>query len=239
MTRAFHAAALLLLAALIAMCPSTARAQAGVFGPSSQRPPMTVLPSCATGHLVGACFDFESGTLDGWSLAEWAAESSGYVSGTLRSVSGHGARSGRALRVQAEFRSGGWSAIALDLRADVSLADYAGMVAEVLAPADTTLDLAVRFVFVSGPYWDWLEMEEAAPLEPGEWSVVEAPLDADAWRGPRYSGNADERRWAAYLSDVHRIIIRIEANTDRSSRGTMDLAMISVDNIRFPVHSGR
>ena len=210
-----------------------------MVAPSSERAPLTHLPSCVDGRIVGACFDFECGALDNWQLAQWATESDGYVGGTVGLSSDHAARSGRSLRIQAEFQPVGWSAIALELRADVSLADYRTMAAEVLAPLDTTLRLAVRFVIVAGPRWDWLETKEAFPLESGTWSVVEAPLAADAWRGPQYSGAHDDAQWASYLRDVHKIIIRIETRSGPATRHTSGPLIISIDNIWFPERAGR
>ncbi len=199
---------------------------------------MTRLPSCVAGRIVGACFDFESGTLDGWQLAEWATESDGYVRGTVGVSSRPESESGRSMQIQAEFRSIGWSAIALELRADVSLADYSGIRADVLAPADTTFHLGVRFVILAGPSWQWLETKEPIPLEPGKWSVVAAPLEADAWRGPEYSDAVDERQWVAQLREVHKIIVRVESYPDRAGDDRSDVAAISIDNIWFPERDG-
>jgi hypothetical protein len=142
------------------------------------------------------------------------------------------------MQIQAEFRSIGWSAIALELRADVSLADYSGIRADVLAPADTTFHLGVRFVILAGPSWQWLETKEPIPLEPGKWSVVAAPLEADAWRGPEYSDAVDERQWVAQLREVHKIIVRVESYPDRAGDDTSDVAAISIDNIWFPERDG-
>lgn len=225
---------------LVAACfPSTASAQAVFVAPSGERPPVTRLPSCVAGRVVGACFDFESGNLDGWQLAQWTAESDGYVRGTIGLSSDYGSRSGRSLRIQAEFQSIGWSAIALELRADVSLADYAAIRAELFAPADSPLSLSVRFVIVAGPNWSWIETRQPLPLEPGTWSVVEVPLGLDAWRLPEYSEAVDERQWVAYVRDVHKIIVRLEAYPNGVGGHTTDSSLISVDNIWFPNRGGR
>ncbi len=227
------------LAALIAVLPSTALAQTAI-DLSSEHRRLTVLPSCATEKiLVVACFDFETGMHDRWRIAERAAESFGYVRGTVDLALDIEQSSGRSLRLQAEFDSVGWSAIALELLTELSLMEYAGLVARVRAPADPALRLSVRFAMVAGPLWDWLETEESVPLEPGEWSVVAAPLEADAWRAHGFVDLEDEREWVGYLGEVHAIVIRVEANPDRSRPGSTQLVSLYIDDIRFPLRGGR
>jgi hypothetical protein len=218
--------------------PSITYAQADFIAPS-ERAPMTRLPTCAIGSMVGACFDFENKTLDRWQLAEWATASDGYVDGTVDRSSDAAGRSGTSLRVQTQFSPVGWSAVALELRADVSLADYVSMRADVHPPADSPLHLAVRFVIVAGPAWDWFETRESIPLDPGNWSTAHASLQADAWHRPGYAEAADGRQWNAFLRDVHKIIVRFEASPGRGDPSPAELTTIAVDNIWFPEHDGR
>ena len=228
-----------LLAALIAgSVPSIVYAQADFIAPNA-RLPITSLPSCVDRHVVGACFDFDSGTLDNWQVADWATGSDDYVHGTVDISSDHAARSGRSLRLQAKFQSVGWSTVALELRADVSLADYASVRADVHSSADSTLHLVVRFVIVAGPSWDWFETKEPLPLDPGNWSVARAPLEADAWNGPGYPEATEARQWIASMRDVHKIMLRFEATPDRAGAGPADLTTISIDNIWFPESGSR
>lgn len=213
---------------LVAACGTTslAHAQTDFLAPS-ERAPLTKLPTCAQHGVVEACFDFERGTRDDWRLAT-PAPGLEHAHGVVDLASNGEPRGGRSLRISAEFSSTGWSSVTLELRADVSLTEYAGMRATMLAPEDTALHLAVRFAINAGPSWEWFEAKDALPLDAGAWSVVEVPLETEAWVGPH---GGDHRSWTAYLREVHKIVVRIEASPDWPTRGP---AVIAIDDIWFP-----
>jgi len=191
---------------LMLWVPSVLAAQ---IAPDLLDAPPAELPLCQA-PLVGVCYEFTSDS-EGWHIPAWSRSAVAHVQPSQPVI--YSVPDGStALRIEAGFPQGRWSAAVLELREIRDLNSYEALVARVRVAAGG--QFAVRWAAMVGSRWTWSEVPDATPLRNGQWTEVSVPVE----------------ELGTGLAHVRRLILRIEFTGEGEIGGPV---AVDIDFIRF------
>ena len=166
-------------------------------------------------------YGFE-GSLDGWSIPDWAKSSADYV-GEECLVSQEHAREGRqALELQTAFPGDRWASAYVERQVETTdWSPFSQLTVDVYLPETAPNGLGAKLILTLGDQWQWTEMNRVIQLQPGSWTSVTVNLKP---------GSLDWKFFPdeAFRKDVRKVGVRIEADKGSAYRGSVFL-----DNMRL------
>ena len=151
-------------------------------------------------------FDFEGGNTQEWGIPDWAKNSPDSV-GKVVSISEEVASHGKnALQLLTDFPGGKWTGAYLEVLMHVTDWSPFGTVSvDVYLPPNAPAGLQGRFILTVGEKWEWVEMNRALPLKPGEWTTITANLRAGSLDWKFFPSDA-------FRQDIRKVGLRVESD---------------------------
>ena len=166
-------------------------------------------------------FDFEGGTQD-WVIPDWAKASPDNVSKVLsisEEIASHGKSS---LQLLTDFPGDKWTGAYVEVLMHVTdWSPFGSVAADVYVPPSAPEGLQGRFILTIGEKWEWVEMNRAITLQPGQWTTITANLKA---------GSLDWKFFPTetFRKDIRKVGIRVETDKNTAYSGP-----VYFDNVRL------
>ena len=166
-------------------------------------------------------YGFENGPA-GWEVPDWTKDKEDLLDCDL-AISEHVASEGKySFEIMADFEASAWRGIYI--QRDVEVSDWSPfrtISVDVYLPEDAPRGFKARLILTLGEEWKWTEMNSAADLTPGEWTVITADLSPES------------KDWKNFMledlrKDVKRLGIRVESERTPLYKGSF-----FIDNIRL------
>lgn len=150
-------------------------------------------------------YSFE-GSPEGWEIPDWAKASDDYV-GREVVVSGDVATDGASsLKLETTFPADRWTGGYVERQLEVTdWSPFGRLSVGVYLPPQAPEGLTGRLILTIGEQWEWVEMNRAAPLQPGAWTSIAVNLKPGSMDWKFFP---DER----FRKDVRKLGVRIESN---------------------------
>ena len=175
-------------------------------------------------------FDFEKGN-KGWLVPDWAIMQEDHVGKDLSISLDSNNETNNVLKLECDFPGDVWSAAVVEYEKEMDLTGYKSLSVDIFLPKEAVGDLyQARIIIVAGPWW-WIQMRKSVHLINGKWNHIEANLNVGATELMYWKGRNRSECLQANISDVKKIIIRIEYNANPSQASKPYKGPIFIDNI--------
>ena len=171
-------------------------------------------PSLWAAEIV--IYGFE-GTLEGWTIPDWAKASTDYVAAECAVSQAHTDQGRYALEVHTQFPGGKWAGVYLERVTEVTdWTPFGKLLMDVYLPPEAPAGFSGKIILTVGDAWRWTEMNRSVPLTPGSWTTISVDLKP---------GSLD---WkfvpdGAFRKSVHKLGVRIESDRGPAYRGPVYL----------------
>jgi hypothetical protein len=173
-------------------------------------------------------FDFETDSMRGWKIPDWAYEQGDHVARSLEISPKMASKGKNSLEMMCEFPGDYWTAALIDYENDLDLTGYKTISADIFVPKEAQGDLYMaRIILTVGDEWIIMEMKDPVPLIQGKWITVTANIDRnEGWRTvPRGMNLLD------YVKKVKKVAVRVEYNANPWQGGPPYSGPVYIDNI--------